>query len=202
MKTQTENSEITSRRTFGKFIVAAFAALPIGALVERASAQSSKRKSQVRILQSSPITIGGGGSVGIHFNSNYYKRIPHTNLFKNTVGDMLHKLWVTDRFGANRDRTPASSRCRIVMHCERFDASGNPIPDTDSPITLYGRPLAIEFNPDDYPYGIPTGGQDPIYYHADRKITRDIEVWLGSVAQPSFPPPTGGTFSIKVVNSY
>jgi hypothetical protein len=145
--------------------------------------------------------VGGGGSVGIDFSDSYYKRVGSTNVYKGPDGDQIHKLWVTDKFGGKSDETPGSARCRIVIHCVRVDGAGNPIPNTDRPITIYGKPLALEVDLSDYTFGTPEGGSKDIFYHPTRKLVGNIEVFVGASPNPlPHPFPMGG--SVEVLNLY
>ena len=193
----------TSRRNFGQQLAGAIAALPVTSLVGSAQKRKPRGLGQIRPKQSSPITVGGGGSVGIDFSTDYYKRVGGTNMYRGPQGDKLHKLWVTDKFGAKMDRTPGSVRSRIVIHCVAVDPAGMPIPNTDKPITVYGSPLAIEVDLSDYEFLTPEGGSKDIYYNAQRKLTGNIEVYVGNAPQPlPHAVPTGGNCIIDFLNTY
>jgi hypothetical protein len=161
----------------------------------------------VGILQTSPITVGGGGSVGVNFIANdYLPKSEDPNGFTRFVsvkGDTIEKLRLIDKFGSAPDRTPATVDCRIVIHCERVDAQGNIVPKSDSPITIFGNPLSVEFNVDDYPFGLPTGGTHKLYYAKDRKITQTVDVFEDAATDPTvkLTVPTQGICTVDVLNN-
>jgi len=153
--------------------------------------------------QTSPITIGGGGSVGICFNLNHY--IPQATGGARTrfvSTDRIEKLRIIDKFGGSSDNTPSTEDCRIVVHCEDFDDQGNPIPNSDSPIVIFGNPLTVELNTADFQFGIPNGSQTQMYFQLRRKITGTVDVFEGAATQPTaqHAVPAGGVCTVDVLN--
>ena len=157
----------------------------------------------VGIEQTSPITVGGGGSVGICASISHY--IPQATggpRTKFVSTDRIEKLRIIDKFGGSVDRTPSTVNCQIVVHTTDFDDQGNPIPNSDSPIVVYGNPLTLEFNTADYPFGVPDGSQTALFFKLRRKITGTVDVFENGAVQPTaqHPLPTGGVCTIDVLN--
>jgi hypothetical protein len=187
----------TSRRTFGKELTGAIAALPLMHMVVGAQKRKPKRSGgQVRIRQSSPITVGGGGSVGLDFDETYYKNIPNTNKFVSTNGDKIHKLWIIDKHGTMVDCPLPQANCTITIHSKE---PGGP----DSALTINGSPLGVEFVKSEYPLEYPEQGSDKkIHLNKKRKITDRIEIRdNGSGVTTYCKVPTGGSCTIIAVNT-
>ncbi|MDQ1639078.1 MAG: hypothetical protein QOF62_2417 [Pyrinomonadaceae bacterium] len=178
---------------------------PLATSIELIPGRLTKRGG-VGIEQTSPITVGGGGSVGVAFDLGHY--IPQAGSpgqptkFVNQMAERIEKLRIIDKYGAAPDRTPSTTDCRIVVHCQDFDSMGQVIPNSDSPLTIYGNPLSIELKVQDFSYGKPPGGNNNIYYSLSRKITGDIDVYEGPGATPTikYPAPTGGICTVDVLN--
>jgi subtilisin family serine protease len=157
----------------------------------------------IKFLQTSPITVGGGGSVGVCFDLAYYKPQAGGNpRTKFVSSDRIEKLRLIDKYGGQVDKTPATVDCRIVVHTELLDEQGNPIPNSDSPVVIYGSPLVVELNTADYEYGIPTGSSNSMYFKLRRRITGTVDVFEGTATQPTarYPVPTGGICTVDVLN--
>lgn len=157
----------------------------------------------VGIEQTSPITVGGGGSVGICFDINHF--VPQATGGPRTrfvSSDRIEKLRIIDKFGGSIDRTPTTVNCQIVVHTADFDESGNPIPNSDSPIVVFGNPLVVELNTADYPFGVPDGSLSALFFKLRRKITGTVDVFENGATQPTaqHPLPTGGVCTIDVLN--
>lgn len=185
----------TSRRNFGKQLAGAIALLPATGLI--ASAQRKKiRKTQgpVRIRQSSPITVGGGGSVGIDFDENYYKLVPQTEKYSNITGDTIHKLWVIDKHGTMTDCKLPRADCTVTIHAK--------YQNVDSAITIYGAPMGVKFAALEYPSEEPEpGSAKKIHHNKNRKITDRIEVRDNDTGKLTYcNVPTGGQCTIIAVN--
>ncbi len=158
---------------------------------------------EVRITQTSPITVGGGGSMGAFWDHSHYKPQPGGGPRTRFVStDRIEKLRIIDKFGGSSDKTPSTDNCRIEIHCQDFDAQGNPIPNSDSPIVIFGNPLVVEINPADYEFGIPDGSQLSMFFKHTRKLTGTVDVFEGAATQPTVrhPLPTGGVCTIDVLN--
>ena len=165
---------------------------------KRKPAKRSKRPRRIRDGEGSPITVGGGGSVGIDFDENYYKLIPSIETYINGKGDTIHKLFVIDKHGRITDCALPQANCTITIHSKK----GN----DDSAIQIFGDPLGVKFagaeyvleDPED-----PTGGTGKkIHHNKDRKIT-GIDILDNS--HPNIPPtpvnvPADGKCTIIAVN--
>jgi len=157
----------------------------------------------VGVEQTSPITIGGGGSVGICFDLNHFKAQSTGGARTRFVSsDRIEKLRIIDKFGGAIDRTPSTVNCQIVVHTSDFDAQGNPIPNSDSPIIVTGNPLVVELNTADYPFGVPDGSLSAMFFMLRRKITGTVDVFENGATQPTaqHPLPTGGVCTVDVLN--
>ena len=157
----------------------------------------------VGIEQTSPITIGGGGSVGICFDLNHFKAQSTGGARTRFVSsDRIEKLRIIDKFGGAIDRTPSTVNCQIVVHTSDFDDQGNPIPNSDSPIVVTGNPLIVELNTADYPFGVPDGSLSAMFFMLRRKITGTVDVFENGATQPTHqhPLPTGGICTVDVLN--
>lgn len=166
-----------SRRSFTSSALTAVALAPFASLPssEKGAAQKSPRP-----LQSSPITVGGGGSVGIDFKT----AIP---------GDFLHKLWLIDKYGALEDITPGDINCKIIIHCKK----GN----SPSEITITGNPLAIKFTKANFPKKRPDDGKKEIHHNLKYKIVKiEVRDKDGGLIS-SHDAPTKGKCTLVVVNS-
>lgn len=186
----------TSRRKFGKQLAEAIAVLPVTGLI--ASAQTKKaRKSpgQVKILQSSPITVGGGGSVGVDFSETYYKKVPQTDKYVNTSNDTIHKLWIIDKHGTMTDCPLPRPNCTIKIHAKHQSV--------DSPIEIYGAPMGLKFAGSEYPLDLPEpGSTKKIHLNKNRKITDRIEITDNATGAVTYcDVPTNGQCTIIAVNT-
>ena len=164
---------------------------------------SATPRLDVGIEQTSPVTIGGGGSVGICFDLNHYKPQATGGARTRFVSqDRIEKLRIIDKFGGSSDRTPSTVNCRIVVHCEDFDDLGNPLPNSDSPIVIFGNPLVVELNTADFQFGVPDGSINSMYFKLRRKLTGTVDVFENGAAQPTarHPVPAGGVCTIDVLN--
>ena len=161
---------------------------------------------EVGARQTSPITVGGGGSMGISFDTNRYKPVPpapgQPTKFVNQVGDQIEKLRIIDKFGGAPDLTPKTVDCRVVVHSEDFDAQGNSIPNSDSPIVIHGNPLAVELKVEDFTFGVPTGSKNVMFFNTRRKLTGTVDVFEGAATQPTAQHelPLGGVCTVDVLN--
>src|SRR5262245_19434944 len=109
-----------SRRYFTRSVAATLSALPLVSLaISGTGCKVDKNDKQNK--QTSPIVVGGGGSVSIHFDESYYVRVSGTNKFVNNKGDYIHKLIILNKYSSPTpatDPTPRDRDCRIVIHCE------------------------------------------------------------------------------------
>lgn len=166
-----------SRRKFAKSAVTALALAPFASLPSRGKGGVQDRP---RLLQSSPITVGGGGSVGIDFKDPI-------------SGDFLHKLWLIDKYGALEDITPTpTEKCVVKILCKKGTK--------ERTITITGKPLSIDFDPVEFKRGKPPGGKKEIHHNKDYKI---VKIEAGVIGQPltAYDAPTEGKCTVVVVNS-
>src|ERR1700741_4519501 len=109
-----------SRRNFTKSVAATLSALPLVSLaISGTGCKVDKKDEQHK--QTSPIVVGGGGSVSINFSESYYERVTGTNKFVNKKGDYIHKLRILNKYSSptpGPDPTPKNRDCRIVIHTE------------------------------------------------------------------------------------
>lgn len=171
------NGRKTSRRSFAKLIGSTIGAVPFLVLVAGQGCQTKKKQEEIR--QTSPITIGGGSSVSVHFDRCWYKDDNKDKLkqYWNSA-DEIEKLWIINENGASFPYPQATPGRTITVDCLR-ESDGN-----ISKIVITCKPLGIEFEPADFPY-------DPVkdvHYSSDRKITR---VWVSDVADPIFEAKDG-----------
>jgi hypothetical protein len=154
--------------------------------------------------QTSPVTIGGGGSVGVCFKlADYIAQPSQPGAPTRFVSPFrIEKLRLIDKFGGSQDRTPSTVDCRIMVHCEDFDPQGNPIPNSDSPIIIHGNPLTVELNTADYEFDLPPGGDHLMYFKLSRRITGTVDVFEGAATEPTdqHPVPTEGRCIVDILN--
>jgi hypothetical protein len=143
--------------------------------------------------QGSPIIIGGGGSVGIDFSAAAYQQVPHTNRFQN-ASDSAEQVWVIDKHGALDNAIPFKETGWVEIQCK--DSAG-----TISSIRIYNKPLAIEFDPIEFPSKTPAGGHKKIRLCEKRSIGKDILVWdEAGATTPRVIDAQDGKCTIVVVN--
>jgi len=181
------DSKKKSRRNFVRSAIVGLGTIPLASLDTKASFKAP----QEDIRQTSPILVGGGGSVGIDFDEGWYPFDPVTKRFFNK-DDTLHKLWLVDKYGSRQDITPHED-CTVTINCGK--SSGKTYY-----VTIFGKPLGIEFDTSHFQLGYPPGGVKKIHYHLKRKISK-ITVH-DNVAQTNteYEPPTKGKCSIIVVD--
>ena len=188
MDKNTPNPRKTSRRSFAKNALTSIALAPLMSLTTRAT----EAQDNVEERQSSPITIGGGGSVGIDFSSIHYTTRVGKAGFSHTE-DTLHRLWLIDKYGALKNITPEHEDCVVKVQCKKGSKW--------SEITITGRPLTIDFDTGEFPKKKPDDGAKELHHNKKYKIVK-IEV-LDNVTHKTIPyePPTKGKCTIVVVNS-
>ena len=134
MKKISPKSLASSRRNFTKTALSALAIGPFASLTGQTAASQQKK-----MLQSSPITIGGGGSVGIDVNLSPVTQGAYTVFTKQ--GDRLHKLWLIDKHGALREIAFALGS-EIDVLCKR---NGR-----DTTITIVTEPYGLRFETNEF----------------------------------------------------
>jgi hypothetical protein len=170
----TLDAKKTSRRAFAKSLAATAGAIPLLTMVTGQGGCKSQKDDRPHIEQASPITIGGGSSVWIRFDSKYYKPVPgNPNRFVNNKKDTLHKWRMAKSLKPPEWKTVSNPKCRIVIHC--IDPGGTP---ADSKVTILGSPMGIEFDDvKQFPFvDVPDLGK--VWYSENRKIQGKIEFWL------------------------
>jgi hypothetical protein len=176
-----------SRRNFVRSAIVGLGAIPLASLDTKASLKAPQD-----VRQTSPILVGGGGSVGIDFDSGWFTYDSVTKRFSNK-DDALHKLWLVDKYGARQDITPKNEDCVVTINCGK--SSGKTYY-----VTIYGKPLGIEFDTTHFQFGYPPEGVKKIYHHPKRKISK-ITVHDNVVpSDTEYEPPTKGKCSIIVVD--
>lgn len=152
--------------------------------------------------QGSPIIIGGGGSVNIHFRETlgHYEPVPANPGSYVKAGDEIDTMYVVDSDNVliyNLLRYVQGKNCEVKIHTKIGSAADSLIVINSRPASALGvRFEAAEFGPH------PT---DPVrrpHYNRDRKLTDAIEVTDNGTGQTQmFPLPEGGICTITVVNS-
>lgn len=188
MTTNSNHSKKKSRRSFVRSAIVGLGAIPLASLETKARLQTRKED----IEQTSPIIVGGGGSVGIDFDRDWYKYDDVKKRFVNER-DALHKLWLVDKYGARLDITPANEDCIVTVNCGK--SSGKTYY-----IKIYGKPLGVEFDTDHFKFVIPPEGVKKIYHHAKRKISKISVHDNVAGTDKDYDPPTKGKCSIVVVD--
>jgi hypothetical protein len=152
----------------------------------KAPSRRKKRKAKtltnadLDILQTSPITVGGGGSVGIGFDTSHYQ-VETAGVYSHPTDELLTTL-VSHQNGRplrNFVNEVKGKICRVKISC--LDSAGN-----DSPIEIESRrrgPLVIRFNESHFPYVSAQG----VFYSASRKVSA-VVVTSGGHSYP-FPVP-------------
>ncbi len=192
----TQNAKKSSRRTFVRSLAATAGGIPLLTLVTGQGGCNSQRD-KPHIEQASPITIGGGGSVWIRFDPKYYKPVPgNPNKFVNNKKDTLHKWRMAQSLMPPEWKAVPDPRCRIVIHC--IDPRGTPV---DSPVTILGSPMGIEFaDVKQFPFR-DVGGLGKVWYSENRKIQGKIEFWLEGATSPELEDaPANGICLIDLMD--
>jgi subtilisin family serine protease len=148
----------------------------------------------VTIEQTSPITVGGGGSVGLDFDKSHYKQngsgsfvSPQDRL---TTCDVVHQ---NGKLLRNFYPEINGNQCVVIISC-RDSATG-----ILSEIRIAGGPsgqLAVGFPPADFPPGV---ANQPEHYSATRKVlsVNVQNVLTGATALYDVPADWAGTIRIE-----
>jgi hypothetical protein len=160
--------------------------------------KSAKRKSthndRVRPpRQSSPITIGGGGSVKLRFNEDWY-RPGVAGGFLN-ASDELSTVLILDEDNEllhNLFREVERQNCTVIVHC-KYRGQDSTIEIDSAP----GGPLAVRFDLDQYPYDRIRKAR----YNGNRKIKDPVEVVNKTTnTTTSFAVPSNGKCAILLID--
>ena len=187
MKKVSPNSKSTSRRGFTRTALSALAIVPLVSLTN-CTRPADNRKDR----QSSPITIGGGGSVGIDVGGlGPVEHPPWTVVSKE--GDTLHKLWLIDKHGGLKE-IPVAPTDVVEVHCKNGSK--------DTIVTIYSDPLGLRFETTEFRKETPTPDSiKEVYYSGGHKIEK-IQVRPASgPLPPHIDPPSGKHCTLVVVNS-
>lgn len=194
MKTVPPKTKASSRRSFAKSAITALAAAPIASLMARAN----NHQDQPRAKQSSPITIGGGGSVKLKFDENYYSPGTVGNFFKsgdelttvliiNEEHDVLHNLYPVVE-GKN---------CTVTVHCKYRGTNSKIEIDSRPAVGAQPNQIQIRFIAGDFPYD----NVKKLRYNGQRKITDPLEVRNNDTnTSTSYPVPRNGKVGIVAIN--
>lgn len=181
------NYKTRSRRSFVQSTVGALAAIPLASTCFESDAKSQEER------QTSPIIVGGGGSVGIDFDSGSYPVAGSKGKFVRP-NDTLHKLWLIDKYGGLKNITPGGNeKCTITILCRRRGR--------ETRIVIQGDPLGVEFELSEFRYDYPPDGDKKIYHNTKHKIV-DISVYDQVSHQTQHhPPSTKGRCTLVVVDT-
>ena len=178
-----------SRRNFVRSAIVGLGTIPLASFDTEAKLDAP----QEDVRQTSPILVGGGGSVGIDFDRKWYKYDPVTKRFSNP-NDTLHKLWLIDKYGGLKNITPdGNEKCTITILCRRRGR--------ETRIVIQGDPLGVEFESSEFRYDYPPDGDKQIYHNTKHKIV-DISVYDQVSHQTQHHPPlTKGRCTLVVVDT-
>lgn len=150
----------------------------------------------VGIEQTSPITIGGGGSVGLDFDSNHYAPVG-SGIFTSSQ-DRLSGCHVLHQNGKQlRNFTPeieGNHLCEIMVECRQT------ISNAPTFIRVVGGPsgpLGVNFTEADLPLGTAT---QPRHYGANLKVVRVIVTNLLTGFPAAFAVPDDWAGIIQIDN--
>jgi hypothetical protein len=185
----TTPSQKRSRRSFVQSALVGLGAIPLVSVDTKA--QSSGPQDE---RQSSPIIVGGGGSIGIYYKELRFKADAQKKLVK--PDDYIHKLWLLDKYGALDDITPENPDCEITVYCGKSKGK-------DVTIKIFGQPYGLWFDPTEFKLGYPPGGAKKIHHHKKRKIRKILVHDNVAKTDRWFdPPPTKGKCTLCVLNTY
>lgn len=153
-----------------------------------------EREPRITIQETSPIIVGGGGSVGLDFNETHYRRNA-TNLFISPSDKLVscHVIHQNGKLLRNFFPEIDGHQSAVIITCEKSTGGTVVIRVTGGP----SGPLAISFDETALPFD--AGRQ--LRYGADLKVlsVRVEDVLTGS-GPPEFPVPAGWAGIIKVDN--
>lgn len=153
------------------------------------------------LFEGSPIIIGGGGSVNIHFNEDDYIPTGEPGVFLKE-NDELIAAYVVDLdgvpVGSDLTRYVEDKNCVITIHTVNDDEELSDIIISSRP----GDSIRLEFDP--YEFRLNEG--DPKkrpHYSPDRRLVEPIEIQVidGDDEPITSPVPADGRCIITLVNS-
>lgn len=148
----------------------------------------------VVILQTSPITIGGGGSVSIDFDHAYYAN-RGGGTFANAT-DEIDTVWVYDENKELKWELHSfvfGKDCTVTIHTK---VSGRL-----SDIVVRSKPagpLSVELDTTEFPLSAASARR---HFHANRKVVDSLEIVdNGDLSKATFSIPSGGKCDVHIVN--
>lgn len=196
MSTEGKGPKKSSRRDFAKLIAAAGATLPLMSLNVEGQTRKQKKKFPWQNKQTSPITVGGGGSVTISFNHKHYKGA--NGKYSHSTDEVL-ATQIFDRFDSLKwELTPLTKdvNCKITVHTTKKDGSN---PKDIIIRSKPGGPFSIEFDETLFPL---KAGEKQLHYQEDRKIVDFIELLNNDdQLQATLTPPSAGVCKIHLLNT-
>jgi len=148
----------------------------------------------ITIQETSPIIVGGGGSVGLDFNDTHYRRNA-TNLFISPSDKLVscHVIHQNGKLLRNFFPEIDGHQSAVMITCEKSTGGTVVIRVTGGP----SGPLAISFDET----ALPFDATRQLRYGADLKVlTVRVEDLLTGSGPPAFPVPEGWAGIIKVDN--
>lgn len=163
-------------------------------LPRKSAKRKSAHKNRVRPpLQSSPITIGGGSSVKLRFNEDWYR--PGTVGGFINASDELSTVLILDEDNEllhNLFQEVEGENCTVKVHC-KYRGQDSTIEIDSAP----GGPLVVRFDLDQYPYDRNRKAR----YNGNRKIKDPVEVLNKTTnTTTSFAVPRNGKCGIVALN--
>lgn len=196
MSTEEKGPKKSSRRDFTRLISAAGASLPLLALNVEGQTRKRKKKSPWSNKQTSPITVGGGGSVSIAFNHKHYTG---GNGKYSNAGDEVMIGQVFDKYEVLKWEVSTFVKdvdCKVTIHTTRKNGS---VPSDIIIRSKPGGPFGIEF--DETLFQMPAG-EDQLHYQEDRKIVGVIEILNNRTNLTlTLTPPSAGVCKVHFHNS-
>ena len=190
MKKVSSKPKSASRRGFTKTALSALAIAPLASLT---SCTRRADQSLGKDRQNSPITIGGGGSLGIDVEGLEpgVQQGPWTVFTK--AGDTLHKLWLIDKHGGLQN-IPLNRTDIVEVECKNGSKA--------TTVTIYCDPLGLRFETSEFQKGKPTPDSiKEVHYSGGHKIEK-IQVRPATAPlPPHIDPPSGKHCTLVVVNS-
>jgi len=161
----------TSRRSFAKSVAIGLAGIPLTHSTVSAQGKRKPRRkgwvsdADLEIRQTSPITVGGGGSVGIGFDRSHYSKVSDGQ-YRNATDELITTAVVhqNGKLLKNFVKEIKGKTCRVTISA--VDASGS-----DSPIKIASDrhgPLVVQFDENDFPYD---STQGLFYNKVERHVT-------------------------------
>lgn len=146
------------------------------------------------IQETSPIIVGGGGSVGLDFNDTHYRRNA-TNLFISPSDKLVscHVIHQNGKLLRNFFPEIDGHQSAVIITCENSAGGTTVIRVTGGP----SGPLAISFDESVLPFDV---GRQLRYAATLKVLSVKVEDVLTGTGPPAFPVPEGWAGIIKVDN--